>query len=154
MRGSTARRPYELAPTLKEEFQRWNVLGGMLLRDCRNVIVKAGDTTLVVTADPVMPGTMLQIGVRPEKLVLEADTAPAVETDRNVVTGVITDVSFTGVSTQYLVKTGWEQELTVFAQNRGEPPLPEGEAVRVTWRPENSFVIGEAAPAGTPAPVA
>ena len=119
-----------------------------------NVIVKAGDTTLVVTADPVMPGTMLQIGVRPEKLVLEADTAPAVETDRNVVTGVITDVSFTGVSTQYLVKTGWEQELTVFAQNRGEPPLPEGEAVRVTWRPENSFVIGEAAPAGTPAPVA
>jgi spore maturation protein CgeB len=40
-RGSTARRPYELAPTLKEEFLRWNILGGMLLRDCRNTIVKA-----------------------------------------------------------------------------------------------------------------
>jgi hypothetical protein len=40
-RGNTAKRPYELAPTLKEEFQRWNILGGMLLRDCRNTIVKA-----------------------------------------------------------------------------------------------------------------
>jgi hypothetical protein len=40
-RGNTSRRPYELAPTLKEEFQRWNILGGMLLRDCRNTIVKA-----------------------------------------------------------------------------------------------------------------
>jgi spore maturation protein CgeB len=39
-RGSSARKPYELAPTLKEEFQRWNILGGMLLRDCRNTIVQ------------------------------------------------------------------------------------------------------------------
>ena len=41
-----ARKPYELAPTLKEEFQRWNILGGMLLRDCRNTIVKAAAETL------------------------------------------------------------------------------------------------------------
>ena len=120
-----------------------------------NVIVKAGDTTLVVQAPAVMPGTILQIGVRPEKLLLESESATA-DPERNVVTGVVTDVSFTGVSTQYLVKTAWEQELTVFSQNRGEPPMAEGSAVRVTWRPESTFVLGEAghAQAEQPAPVA
>ena len=107
-----------------------------------NVIVKAGDTTLVVQAPAVMPGTVLQIGVRPEKLLLEPEDSTT-DPERNVVTGVVTDVSFTGVSTQYLVKTPWDQELTVFAQNRGEAPVAEGAPVRVTWRPENTFVLGE-----------
>ena len=33
--------------------------------------------------------------------------------------GVVTDASFTGVSTQYLVRMPWGQELMVFAQNLG-----------------------------------
>lgn len=41
VRGSTARRPYELAPSLKEEFERWNILGGILVLRGRNTIVKA-----------------------------------------------------------------------------------------------------------------
>ena len=41
VRGSTARRPYELAADLKDEFDRWNILGGMLLLRCRNTVVKA-----------------------------------------------------------------------------------------------------------------
>ena len=119
-----------------------------------NVIVKAGDTTLVVQAPAVMPGTMLQIGVRPEKLLLEPEDATA-DPERNLVTGVVTDVSFTGVSTQYLVKTQWDAELTVFAQNRGELPVAVGSNVRVTWRPENTFVLADAAQAQVqPAPVA
>ncbi len=40
-RGSTARRPYELAPTLKEEFGRWQALNGTLLNDGRNAILRA-----------------------------------------------------------------------------------------------------------------
>lgn len=40
-RGSTARRPYELAPTLAEEFQRWEVLNAVLLRDGRDPIIAA-----------------------------------------------------------------------------------------------------------------
>jgi spore maturation protein CgeB len=40
-RGSSHKRPYELAPTLKEEFERWNYLGGMLVRKLRNAAVRA-----------------------------------------------------------------------------------------------------------------
>lgn len=40
-RGTTARRPYELAANLKEEFGRWNVLAAVLLRRIRNVAMKA-----------------------------------------------------------------------------------------------------------------
>jgi hypothetical protein len=39
--GETQAGAYKLAPTLAEEFQRWNVFGGMLLRDCRNATVTA-----------------------------------------------------------------------------------------------------------------
>ena len=119
-----------------------------------SAIVRAGDTTLVVPSSGAMAGTEVHIGVRPEKLVLQADAGGAVEPGRNAVGGTVTDVSFTGVSTQYLLETPWGQELTVFAQNRGEQPFAVGEKVRATWRPENTFVIGGTAAAGTPAPVA
>lgn len=41
VRGSTARRPYELAANLKDEFERWGILGGILLQKVRNVAVQA-----------------------------------------------------------------------------------------------------------------
>ena len=36
---------------------------------------------------------------------------------------VVSDVSFVGVSTQYLVRMPWGQELTVFEQNTGARPF-------------------------------
>lgn len=42
----TAGQPYQLDTSLEREFQRWNLLGGMLLRDCRNRIVKAASEHL------------------------------------------------------------------------------------------------------------
>ena len=49
-----------------------------------------------------------------------AGDARRVADGRNVLPGgVVTDASFTGVSTQYLVRMPWGQELTVFAQNLG-----------------------------------
>ena len=41
VRGSTTRRPYELAPTLAGEFERWGVLSAVLVRRCRNAVVRA-----------------------------------------------------------------------------------------------------------------
>ena len=45
-RGSTARRPYELAPTLREEFQRWEALNGVLAREGREPVLAAAVTRL------------------------------------------------------------------------------------------------------------
>ncbi len=60
------------------------------------------------------------LGVRPEKMLLGASGHPAPTPGQQLRhRGRVTDVSFIGVSTQYLVRMPWGQELMVFAQNTG-----------------------------------
>ncbi len=106
-------------------------------------------------------GSSVSFGVRPEKaLALVGDPSrhhAAHEHSglRNAVPGTVTDVAFTGLSTQYVVRTGWGEDLGVFTQNAGgEPPLQRGDAVMVAWRPEHTFPLlddGAVADAGSPA---
>ena len=53
----------------------------------------------------------------------------------NVLTGGrVTDVSFVGVSTQYLVAMPWGQEIMVFEQNTGQrAPFRNGDEVDLAW---------------------
>ena len=76
----------------------------------------------------------LWLGVRPEKLRVTAAGAAG-----NCLTGIVTDASFTGVATHYLVRMPWDQELTVVQQNDGSPALHAGEPVTVTWQPQHAF---------------
>lgn len=80
------------------------------------------------------------IGVRPEKMLLHA-SAPAAESGVNVLgPGRVTDVSFTGVSTQYTVDVPGLGHLVVFAQNMVfGPVVQEGAEVWVSWRAEHGF---------------
>lgn len=81
------------------------------------------------------------VGVRPEKVSLVAPgTAP---TGSNVLGGgAVTDVSFVGVSIQYLVRMPWGQELTVFTQNDGvHRAFDIAAPVDLCWRPEHTFVL-------------
>jgi len=56
--------------------------------------------------------------------------------------GVVTDVSFVGVSTQYLVRMPWGQEVMVFEQNTGRRPIfAVGAPVDLSWRPEYAFLL-------------
>ena len=58
---------------------------------------------------------------------------------------MISDVSFVGVSTQYLVRMPWGQELQVFAQNTGRTRLfAVGDEVELSWRPEYAFLLDAA----------
>jgi len=82
------------------------------------------------------------LGVRPEKVfVHQAGTHN--DAGANVLTGgQISDVSFVGVSTQYLVAMPWGQELMVFEQNTGRgTTLRNGDAVDLTWSPEHAFLL-------------
>jgi spermidine/putrescine transport system ATP-binding protein len=46
------------------------------------------------------------------------------------------------VSTQYLVRMPWGQELTVFAQNTGaRDTFAVGDAVDLRWQPSHTFVL-------------
>jgi len=58
------------------------------------------------------------LGIRPEKLHI-ARSQEAVPAGNQSVTGVVTDSSYVGVSTQYLVRTDCGTELAVFAPNSG-----------------------------------
>jgi spermidine/putrescine transport system ATP-binding protein len=74
------------------------------------------------------------LGVRPEKLRVATPDGSG-----NRLTGIVTDASFIGVATYYLVRMPWGQELTVVQQNDGTPPLPPGEPVTVSWLPDHGF---------------
>ncbi|MEW2430196.1 ABC transporter ATP-binding protein [Micromonospora sp. NPDC047644] len=87
----------------------------------------------------------VHLGVRPEKLILvgSADQVPA---GHQHVTGVVTDASYVGVSTQYLLRTGWGTEVSVFAANSGTSTTVAvgGEAVAY-WDPRHAFLLPRAA---------
>ncbi|MGA9102574.1 ABC transporter ATP-binding protein [Aeromicrobium sp.] len=82
------------------------------------------------------------LGIRPEK-VLMAPAGEPIDAPGDVITGGhVTDVSFVGVSTQYLVKMPWGQDLMVFEQNTGARPIiPVGTKVDVSWQPEFAFLL-------------
>jgi len=91
------------------------------------------------------------LGVRPEKVGI-SQAAEDLGEHRNVIKGgTVTDVSFVGVSTQYLVRMPWGQELSVFEQNTGaRRPFARGAAVSLHWQPAHAFVLerDQAATAG------
>jgi len=85
------------------------------------------------------------VGIRPEK-VLIGDAGESLDAPGNTIPGgVITDVSFVGVSTQYLVRMPWGQEIQVFEQNTGRRRLFRyGDKVDLSWRPEYAFLLDHA----------
>jgi spermidine/putrescine transport system ATP-binding protein len=87
-------------------------------------------------------GRKAWLGIRPEKI-FAGQSGAAERTDANVLTGGrITDVSFVGVSTQYLVAMPWDQELMVFEQNTGRRPLfQNGDEVDLSWSSEHAFLL-------------
>ncbi|SDY72056.1 spermidine/putrescine transport system ATP-binding protein [Micromonospora pattaloongensis] len=90
----------------------------------------------------------VHLGVRPEKLFLApaGDPLPA---GHQGVNGVVTDSSYVGVSTQYLVRTAWGAELAVFAPNTGiGGQVPIGTPVTAHWHPAHAFVLPREAGAG------
>ncbi|MDG4807994.1 ABC transporter ATP-binding protein [Micromonospora sp. WMMD1120] len=83
----------------------------------------------------------VQLGVRPEKLRL-VGSADQVPVGHQHVTGVVTDASYLGVSTQYLLRTGWGAELSVFAANSGAAtPMPVGSTAVAHWDPRHAFLL-------------
>lgn len=87
-------------------------------------------------------GPLGWIGIRPEK-VLIGDAGTELDAPGNSIPGgVVSDVSFIGVSTQYLVRMPWGQELQVFAQNTGRAKIHAvGDPVELSWRPEYAFLL-------------
>jgi spermidine/putrescine transport system ATP-binding protein len=125
-----------------------NLLEGRVEQSDNGVaqVTLAGGTQIRVSskAGQCVPGQTVVIGVRPEKLRISAATSAA-SSDTNTLEGSVVDASYVGVSTQYTVRVGDSHEITAYAQNVETSGLSEqlsaGERVRLTWKPQHTFVI-------------
>ena len=84
------------------------------------------------------------IGVRPEKLILHT-SEPAPQAGVNVLgPGRVHDVSFSGVSTQYLIGIPGLGSISLFAQNLvSGPVVGDGAEVWVTWAVDHGFGLAD-----------
>ena len=78
------------------------------------------------------------LGVRPEKVQIAASEAD-VPSGFNTLSGTVSDASFIGVSTQYLVRLPSGEEISVFEQNTGREIQRPGTEVLVHWDPSQGF---------------
>jgi spermidine/putrescine transport system ATP-binding protein len=131
-----------------------NLLDGEVAgRDDPYAEVRMSDGTVLRAPTSALNGeTKVRLGVRPEKLRVIAigdDSATGSDGESNAIEGTVLDASYIGVSTQYLVETADGHKLTVYAQNLetggASEVLADGQRVRLTWKPQHTFVIGPAA---------
>jgi spermidine/putrescine transport system ATP-binding protein len=82
------------------------------------------------------------LGIRPEKLFVGPKDDEEYGSANMLSGGVISDVSFVGVSTQYLVRMPWDQEIMVFEQNTGQrSTFKNGDEVDVAWSRDHAFLL-------------
>jgi spermidine/putrescine transport system ATP-binding protein len=111
-----------------------------------SVTITLPSGTARVTASRV-PDTVSEVwlGVRPEKIRLHDEPLTGADgpIGENTISGsIVIDASFIGVSTQYLVRTPWGQEVMVFEQNQGIQNLNQvGDRVTLSWAPEHTFAL-------------
>lgn len=111
-----------------------------------DLLVDASGQRLVVPRSRARTSssTEMLVGVRPEKIHVAAEGTPPGDGANQLTGGIVTDASFTGVSTQYLVKMPWDQEIMVFAQNVGFEVLRPGTKVVLSWDPGHTFGLDAA----------
>ncbi|GAA1476028.1 ABC transporter ATP-binding protein [Nocardioides aestuarii] len=101
-----------------------------------------GTDVSVTTARSHADGEMGWIGIRPEKVLIGDEGENLDAPGNSIPGGRVVDVSFVGVSTQYLVRMPWGQELQVFEQNTGRRRMfRRGDQVELSWRPEFAFLL-------------
>lgn len=116
-----------------------NLVGGDVVEDLDDAIaVNAGGHRIVVLKSRCASTSgQVLVGIRPEKL--EMLHASQAVTGPNQLRGRVSDVSFTGVSTEYVVDVEGIGELGVFSQNRGQDSARAGEEVTLVWDTSHAF---------------
>lgn len=119
-----------------------NLLSATVVRvDDGSAVLDVRGTALRLPAASLPEGEKsVWLGIRPEKLRL-VDGPSCPSAGLNALTGVVTDASFTGVATHYLVRMAWGQELTAVQQNDGMPRAATGATVTLGWVPDHGFAL-------------
>ncbi len=121
-----------------------NLLSGTVVgKSGGDVLVDVNGRRLALPTSRVhTDSTQVHVGVRPEKIQIAFAADAVAHEGHNVVEGVVTDSSFTGVSTQYQVRLPWGQEVMVFAQNMSrDERLVTGSTAQLQWDPAHTFAL-------------
>lgn len=113
------------------------------LRSDGSIGVDVAGQRVLVRADRTRDteGAIL-VGVRPEKIAMLVDGQESLPGQNVLGPGVVTDVSFTGVSTQYQVRMPGVGTFGVFAQNLvGAATVQVGASVRLAWAARFTFGV-------------
>ncbi|GGS57640.1 MULTISPECIES: ABC transporter ATP-binding protein [Streptomyces] len=128
-----------------------NLIEGEIVSTADDLVVAAGGGKLTLprercSASSTSNGARLLLGIRPEKISLaHTDDADTIAAGRNRVTGRITDSSFIGVSTQYVVESPAGTALQVYEQNiERDTRLVPGAEVVLHWNPAHTFGLDAA----------
>jgi spermidine/putrescine transport system ATP-binding protein len=122
-----------------------NLVRGTVVSDDAEVVAvktRAGKVVVPSARATARSGDVV-VGVRPEKVRLATvASTPAVNGDNVIGPGTVIDVSFSGVSTQYIVELPGLGSWTVFAQNLGvEAVARQGDQVLLMWDPRHAFTL-------------
>jgi spermidine/putrescine transport system ATP-binding protein len=102
------------------------------------------ERVLVAEAGQAGQGDEVELAVRPEKVVLRAESDPP-PPDRSALRARVTEVVYLGTSTQYRTVTDAGQAIAVYRQNASATPGADvltGHVGWLEWPPEHSYVLG------------
>ena len=121
-----------------------NLLDGAVVEkntDFTKVRVEDGSIVTLRTPTTMADDRTLRVGVRPEKIRLQAASEPPPD-GWNGVPGTARFSTFVGVSHQYTVEVQGGRTMTVYTQNLGAEWIPKpGDPVHLAWRPEHTFSV-------------
>jgi spermidine/putrescine transport system ATP-binding protein len=111
-------------------------------RGDRATVLVEGGFTVAIPADHLDGESgHIRLGVRPEKIRLQEDGTQQPH-GWNCVPGRLRMATFVGIAHHYEVDGPGGRTLTVYEQNvGGKAAVRTGEAVNITWRPEDTFVV-------------
>jgi spermidine/putrescine transport system ATP-binding protein len=102
------------------------------------------ERVLVAEAGQAGEGDEVELAVRPEKVVLRAESDPP-PPGRSALRARVTEVVYLGTSTQYRTVTDAGQAIAVYRQNASATPGADvltGQVGWLEWLPEHSYVLG------------
>ncbi len=119
--------------------------GQVVSSSATSIVVAAAGTKIEVPRERAQRHAgVVTIGVRPEKLTLLTEQPTAASGINFLGPGVVSDVSFSGVSTQYLVELPGVGTITVFAQNMVfGPVVNRGSEVWLSWSVDHGFGLAD-----------
>jgi spermidine/putrescine transport system ATP-binding protein len=125
-----------------------NLFTGPVVESTANTIAVdiAGTRIVVPTSRAQVHTGSVTVGVRPEKLSLLMENPVAVAGQNVVGPGRVIDVSFSGVSTQYIVEVPRLGSMVCFAQNMVFGPVANlGAHVWLSWKVDHGFGLADVA---------